>query len=165
MNINWEFSKYMIEREPMKSQESSGWCGPACVQEVLERKGIKVGQRELSKIMGTTDEFGTSHEQMVEGLKHFNLEVEATTDKDLDSLNQHIKKGDLVILNWMSGPNQDEDGHYSIMEGCNKKLIAINNPDWMGSYNIIRRQDFEDIWFDIEKDSRLIKRWSLIIKK
>jgi len=165
MTINLEFFETMKEHEPMRGQENESWCGPACIQEILKRR-LKLGisQAELSRRMNTTEENGTSQEDMVRILREFGLDIYATTTKPLDKLNKIRKKGAEIILNWMSGRNEENDGHYSILDALNENYIGLNNPSFKGSYNILRRQDFENIWYDIEADGRRVDKWALIVK-
>ena len=161
----------MKEKWPMKSQETGSWCGPACVQEVLRNLLKKeVSQKDLAELMKTTLEDGTTHEQMLKGIKCFGLNAYATTETSLDVLNLVVKTGSVVIINWMSGKDIKEDGHYSILESSGKETVEINNPGYpiwnngeRGSYNTLRRQDFEANWFDVEKNEKTVRNWALIV--
>lgn len=144
-------------------QEKEGWCGVACVQEVLRLKGIKKSQKKIAKDMGATEKDGVSPTKIVEYLRKQELDV-GRADISLDCLNELVRVGHFVILDWMSGAS-DEDGHYSILMPIieTETAIKIEDPEGFGSYRILRREVFEKQWYDFE-DGKKIERLAIVIK-
>jgi ABC-type bacteriocin/lantibiotic exporter with double-glycine peptidase domain len=146
----------------IKGQKQANWCGPACVQEVLRRKGIKIGQKKLARLLETNED-GTTHENMVWALEAYGLDVLAEEDCCLDKLNAAINDGAIVIVDWMTGQNFEEDGHYSILEHADEYYVYLNNPEGIGYYGMFDRDRWEEVWFDIEADFSASYRWALVI--
>jgi ABC-type bacteriocin/lantibiotic exporter with double-glycine peptidase domain len=155
----------MTAERIMPSQESSGWCGAACMAEAIKRrKGIKISQSEVAKVLGTTDENGTSLRQMVAGARKFGLEASIVVGRSLDKLQKQVDKGNIVILDWMSGHNLDEDGHYSLLEATTKKTITVNDSDGMvGSLRTFLKKDFKKVWFDVGETENT-KKVAIVLK-
>ena len=99
---------------------------------------------------------------MVRGLSLLGLSGE-WVQQSLDELNNLRKSGQSVIVNYMSGPNDAEDGHYSVLYAVTETTVAINNPEWVGMITIFRREDFEKIWYDIAEDGTRQERWALVV--
>jgi ABC-type bacteriocin/lantibiotic exporter with double-glycine peptidase domain len=146
----------------IKGQKRANWCGPACVQEVLRRKGIKVSQKKLARKMWT-DENGTSPAYMVDVLKEYGLDVLAEENCCLEKLNAAINDGAIVIVDWMTGMNFEVDGHYSILEHADEYYVYLNNPEGIGYYGMFDREEWEKVWFDIEADFTASYQWALVI--
>ena len=161
-----------------KGRKVAGWCGPAAIHNVVHRLGIEVSEEEVAKVMGTTPEAGTSHEGMLAACKYLGLEAEwrkfPATMEAFDELEEITKKGNLIILDWMSGPNEIEDGHYSeffgIMPQGGEKAVILGDPEWVGSIRIIRAKDFLRVWYDTSVDqngkiTKYLENFALIIHK
>lgn len=50
--------------------EQEGFCGPAALQWVAKQERLNFTQTELAEVMRTSQKDGTSHENMVAGLRH-----------------------------------------------------------------------------------------------
>ena len=119
-------------------------------------------QNELAELLGTTEEHGTSHEQMLEGATKLGLNAKIYLGLSLNKLQEMVDDGYVVIVNWMSGRKYDEDGHYSILEDVDEDIVTINDPEFLGSIRKFRRIDFEKMWFDFETKGR-VDRMALVV--
>lgn len=140
--------------------------------------------------------YGTGHQQLIDGLKSIifdektnqlipaeeilkmsreerakyknALNVEETVGLSLDELDQRRHEGARILVNWMTGPHDKEDGHYSIFEGFvylnGIEFVVINDPEWVGSLRLIPRKNFEKKQYDYdEENDRLLYKWALIV--
>lgn len=147
----------------IKGQKQANWCGPACVQEALRRRGIKVSQKKLAKQLKTNED-GTTHEEMARVLRKYDLDFWYGEDACLDQLNDAIRDdGATVIIDWMTGGDWEEDGHYSILERADEHFVYLNNPEGVGYYGMFDRKRWEKVWFDYEADFSASYRWALVI--
>src|SRR3990167_8310130 len=138
-------------KEIIEGRIFPGACGPACLAHVAKEQGVfPLSQTELATHIYDPS-WGTDGEAMVRGLSLLGLSGE-WVQQSLDELNNLRKSGQSVIVNYMSGPNDAEDGHYSVLYAVTETTVAINNPEWVGMITIFRREDFEKIWYDIAED-------------
>ena len=143
--------------------EITSGCGPAVMSSIAKDFGFDISQKELAQIMNT-DFDGTSHDDMEAGGKWMGF-ITAQTNLDLDGLNDCIQRGCAVVVNWMSGPNFKEDGHYSQLLEAEKDYVIIK--DLKANYSLIGimdKQEFESLWFDIVDDEKS-ERWSLVLAR
>lgn len=161
----------VLPADVIAGREVPGWCGPACLAHVALHFGIEDwGEKKIGEAIGASVEKGTGHEQMLKGVKLMGLEGEwvKKTLEELDTIRQ--KEGAQVILNWMTGEKEEDDGHYSIFDGfCTigpdeTPGITLNDPEWVGSFRIMERQKFEDVWYDIDQKGEVKEGYALIIR-
>ena len=111
-----------LKERIMFSQKEEAWCGVACIAEALHRvQGKIVPQDELAKYLGTTKKDGTDHQQMFRGTLGLGLNAELLLGTSLKILQEHLNNNEVVIVNWMSGFDINNDGHYSILEEISDK--------------------------------------------
>lgn len=158
----------MIRLRPVTHQYA--YCGPACLQMVLEYFGIRESQKKLGKIAGTTRVTGTPHHGMIKTLRAYGFNVKAThTTSSYDNLrNLVVKKKLPVIVNWYSIFNPPASGHYSVVVDIDKKNITLMDPEIRG-IRTIPLDEFHKLWFDFDEDLafrnpplRTIFRWMLV---
>jgi ABC-type bacteriocin/lantibiotic exporter with double-glycine peptidase domain len=138
-------------------QEEDGWCGPAALQYVARCCGMEYSQSQLARLMGTTNENGTSHKQMLEGAKELGLSTFSVEWFSLDKLSSLLPTH-YIIVNWIDGTNEHTDGHYSPLlkvEG-NKIYLADATMD---------RKTFEKKWYDFDNEEKRIDRWAMVVRK
>jgi len=151
-------------KEIIVGREVAGFCGPACLAHVAKEQGVgALSQSALASEIYDPN-WGTDGEAMLRGLTLLGLSGE-WRQQSLNELNEERKKGHSVIVNYMSGPNDAEDGHYSVLYAVTETTVAINNPEWVGMITIFRREDFERIWYDIAEDGARQERWALVITR
>lgn len=137
----------MIRLKPFR--QTPDFCGPATLKMVFDYYGVKATEKEIGKIAGTTQKYGTSPENMKKAAAHFGFDAILKTNGNLDDLRYYLDKKIPVIVNWFS----EDDGHYSVVVGIEGKNIMIRDP----SFCRIRKMPidkFLKVWFDFKGDER-----------
>jgi ABC-type bacteriocin/lantibiotic exporter with double-glycine peptidase domain len=145
-------------------REEIGWCGPACLHEALKRRGKNISQKKIAKVLNTTIDDGTTLYKLSDGAAKLGLDCITSEDTKFDYLQKCLQNGNIVILNWMSDTNTEDDGHFTILEEINDKFVIMNDCEWIGYLKIIEKSKFNDVWFSVDDDGEIINRWALIIK-
>jgi ABC-type bacteriocin/lantibiotic exporter with double-glycine peptidase domain len=139
-----------------QKHEEEGWCGPACLQYVARCCGIDYTQSQLARILNTSHENGTSHYQMFCGAMEIGLQPTQVLGLRIEALAEVLPQYH-VIVNWMDGPNEKDDGHYSILKSVTEDMVHLEDGTmWI--------KDFEKNWYDIEKEGR-VNRWAMIVRR
>ena len=151
--------------EIIKAGIKAGYCGPACVAwACYEQRGFYPNQPQIAWESDMNEEWGMNKEDMLVAVGLLGLTGE-WGQKSLDELMKEKQAGASVIVNWMSGPKDNEDGHYSVLYDATRDNIIIQDPEWVGSLKIMDRRLFEKQWWDIAEDGSKQESWSLVIKK
>ncbi len=141
----------------------AGWCGPGALNSAAIEQGLgPIDQEKLAPAVGI-DGAGTSHEMMVTGATYLGLSAHWVQNQSLDQLNQFKRAGRSIILNWMNGENYNEDGHYSLLSEVSESQIILNDSELTGMIKILRRSDFEKLWFDIDRNGQRYERFALVL--
>ena len=143
----------------------SGFCGVVALGVALSQQEIYYNEKELLKILGTTEELGTSHADLIKGAEHFGLSAQEVVDTGLDALHVLRRDGKSVILNWMAGSCEETDGHYSTLIEVTDQYIVVADSEAGGNIRIMKRTNFEDRWHDIDWEGKRYTRWALILSK
>jgi len=158
----------MVERKPYVYQERDvkGWCGPAVLAMALESVGISVTQSELAKIAPYDPDWGTDHEAMLAGARAFVLGAYEVIGRGLEELGQLAEKK-AVILNFMDGLGNGEDGHYVLLDRLTENDIVVVDPNPIssvdGGFRKIERGWFEKHFWDVNRGGKVVGRWALAI--
>lgn len=136
--------------------EQTGWCGPARLQFIASKEGIAYSQVELARLMSTSEEEGTSQENLHKGAKEIGLEVFQLKGLGIEELST-LLDNHYIIVNWMDGPNDLGDGHYSLLKGVENGLVYLDDA-------VMPIPEFEGKWYDLE-DGKRVDKWSLIVWK
>ena len=154
----------MREYQPIEGLIEAGYCGPAVLAAAAKQQGIEITQRELADVMGTTEKLETSHEDMMHGAFEAGMNFIAQERLNLGQLNAIRVGGFSVILNWMDGDDDQNDGHYSLLEDLTPKEIVLNDPSNGGEIRRFSRHEFEQRWFDIN-NGKVVRNWSMILRR
>ena len=158
----------MINLRPVTHQYA--YCGPACLQMVMEYFGIRETQKKLGVIAGTTPISGTPHKGMIQVLRQYGFDVKVKhTKTTFEDLRIFVNEKKLpVIVNWYSVFNPPASGHYSVVVGINKKTITLMDPE-IRTTRTLDLDDFNKLWFDFDEDLefrdpplRTVFRWMLV---
>lgn len=95
------------------NQETDYFCGPAVLQSTLAANGIYVNQAELARLAKTTQELGTSPENMARTIAQFGLVAEVKRLSGLDELKEVLRKVGTVIALVKS----EGEAHWVIIDG------------------------------------------------
>lgn len=152
----------MYKYEVVEGQAEDSFCGPASLAWAAKEQGVNISQYELAKIMETTYEDGTSHGAMVEGAHAIGLMVMVVNGADLKDLQHMRDKGFSVIVNWMSGPKDLEDGHYSNFIEYKGGVVSLNDCSEGGMIRGMTGEEFNGRWYDIDEGVRA-RKWALVV--
>ena len=149
-------------KEIIEGREVAGWCGEACLNHVAKEQGVfPISQSDLARQIYDPS-WGTDGEAMLQGVSLLGLSGE-WVQENLDSLNDYRRQGASIIVNYISGPDEQADGHYAVLYAVTKTIVALNNPEWTGMITIFRREDFEKIWYDVDQEGNRQENWALVV--
>ncbi len=137
--------------------EKSGWCGPGVIQRIASYEGMAFSQSELAQIMKTTQEEGTSQKNLHEGAKSIGLKAFQLKGLEIEELSTLLEHH-YIVVNWMDGEDEKEDGHYSLLDRVENGIVYLNDAE-------MPVKEFEEKWYDIEEDGNKIEKWAMIISK
>lgn len=163
-------------------EQSSSYCGPACVKIVLDGYGIKRSERYLADLINASRENGCSARPIVSAVRKINVPKKYGYNfgayfrnrcslKDLEVL---IGNGIPPIVNWCLDENDGveitdgDGGHYSVVSGITRRNITLIDT-LIGAERVMRREDFYRKWYDYYgkrlrgDNSNLIKRRMIVI--
>lgn len=115
-----------------------GFCGPATLQTLTG-----IAQLEIARVM-QTGEGGTSHEGMLLGIGYLGYQGLWRTNVNIEDLTRHQGK---VILNYMDGPDPENDGHYAAYAGIREGNILLDDSDVGGTIEVPLER-FVRSWYD-----------------
>lgn len=146
-----------------KVRQSESFCGPASLSSLLDFYGVKMGEREIGFLCGTTLEEGTSPEALVNFLERIGFKVVSNTHGSWKDLQKLTEKGKPVLVNWWSDYEYPPDGHYSLAYKVTDKSIFLMDPE-LGGYRRMSKKRFQNLWYDYLPDGRKNLRWYLFIE-
>jgi uncharacterized protein len=142
-------------------QGTSYTCGISCAQAILNYYGIDKREDLLANQFGSTEESGTSPDQLVSGLNSYGLTVTIKENSSLDDLKANINSDIptmVAIQAWLDTyPPSDwssnwEDGHWVIVTGMDDRNIYFEDPSLLGSRGWITHEEFLSRWHDYTGD-------------
>lgn len=149
-------------------QESKSMCGPASLKIVLDYYGVEKAEKELAKICKTTEELGTSNENLKKAAESLGFKVEMKDNSTFEDIQNWLDKKVPVIVNWFTRGRADyddsdiADGHYSVVMGLDDVYIYLQDPE-LGHMRKIKKEDFMTVWFDFK--GKYIKSEELVIRQ
>ena len=132
-------------------QKRPGWCGPAVIQMVLAKCGIKKTQEEIAKEV-YKKWWGTTQQITLAYLSRFFKIVNYKNNAAMKDVLFHLKKGHIVILDWWDDFDVEmAGGHYSIAVEYHPRLKALTladpSNDRPGIWTISDKE-FNAKWYD-----------------
>ena len=135
-------------------------CGASALQSVLSYWGKDIDERELMKLMGTTEEEGTYPDKMVNAARALGFDVQAKQDLSLDEVQKFTAPGHPMIALaqvWrsqaMAGAKALEDewdaGHYIVVLGVDEQNVYFQDPYARNCKAFVPRKMFEDHWHQV----------------
>lgn len=132
-------------------QRKPGFCGPAAIQIVLAKAGIRKSQHEIARYV-YKEWWGTAQQMILAYLSKFFKIVNYKHDATFADITFHLNKGNIIVVNWWDDFDENEQGgHYSVVGDYDSKLGALTLVDpsnerpgiWTISEN-----EFRDKWYD-----------------
>jgi predicted double-glycine peptidase len=132
-------------------------CGASALQSVLAYWGKDIDERELMKLMGTTEEEGTYPEKIVHAARSLGFEAEVRQDLTLDEVQQLTSAGDPMIALgqvWRgssSGPLGEDfnAGHYFSVLAVDADNVYVQDPYVRNCKAFVPRAMFEAQWHHV----------------
>ncbi|MBS3084248.1 C39 family peptidase [Candidatus Pacearchaeota archaeon] len=124
--------------------QTTSYCGPFCLKMVFDYYGHVIDLKDIANVAKTTVENGTSPVNMVNTARHFGFDVSYKENSNLKELRRLVVKERIpVIIDWFD----NNDGHYSIVVGLDKKNIYFADSDG-GHHKKMTLKTFMRVWFD-----------------
>jgi len=143
---------------PDVRQSTTYSCGAAALQAVLSYYGIDKRERALMEMLRTTEEAGTSPENIVRVATELGLQANPRENLAYEDLKIAFCEGIPVICAiqaWRNAPPEKrswasdwEDGHYVIIIGADEQFVYVEDPSLLGTKGVIPKQEFLDRWHD-----------------
>lgn len=135
----------MLKVKPYR--QTAGFCGPAALKMVLAYYGVHKTERELGRLAGTTKGRGTGAEGLVAAARQLGRKAGFKDNQSLTTIRIYLRKKIPVIVDWFS----QDDGHYSVAVGMDKKFIYLQDPE-LGGVRKLTLTEFYRVWFDFPGD-------------
>jgi predicted double-glycine peptidase len=143
---------------PVLQQSTKYGCGPAALTSVLQYWQVYQDQESLlHPQLGTTSEFGTAPESIVEVAKSFGLIANQSQEGDFADLRSALGRGETVILNFQAWRTTQEGqppwkeewdcGHYAVLIAMDADYAFFMDP-WVGGYGYLPLSELADRWHD-----------------
>lgn len=123
-------------------------CGVYAVHFLLQCNGIEKDLSSLEKELNTTEENGTSHNDIISFFKPYLVKYGYNTYL------KNLKENCPTIVNYQ----YEEDGHYGVVLSVTDKNIVLYNPG-IGEIDIIDKLEFDKVWYS----KRYGAKWFLSI--
>ena len=120
-------------------QSDDSLCGPASIKMILDFYGNSVTESEIAKLCNHTYELGTDDVHMKQACESLGYEVFIKNESTFDDINNFLKKGIPVIVDWFAGVKLDVEDEL----------------------RKIRKEDFIRVWFDFRNP--YIMNWEEMI--
>lgn len=147
----------LLKVKPIRQKPD--YCGVVSLKMVLDYYGIVKSEKYLAKLSGWKKNYGTSAEGIIKAAQQLGFEAFKKDFSTLEDIKQYLNQKNPVIVDWFS----QDDGHYSVAVGINKKNIYLQDPE-IGRIKKLDRKVFMRVWFDFPKDYLQSKN-ELIIRR
>jgi predicted double-glycine peptidase len=133
-------------------------CGASALQSVLAYWGKDIDERELMKLMGTTEEEGTYPDKIAHAARSLGFEAEVKENLTLDEVRKFTDPGNPMIAlaqvwrSAKSGKTAAEEwdaGHYISVLGVDDDNVYFQDPYVRMCKAFAPRKMFEDHWHQI----------------
>lgn len=125
-------------------RETPGFCGPASLKMVLDYYGVSLSEAKIAKLTGFTMKKGTSKEDLIRAAKKLGFKAFSKENSSFADIKKFIRKKIPVIVDWFS----EDDGHYSVVIGIDKRSITLMDPQLDEGKIKFSLSDFYRVWFD-----------------
>jgi ABC-type bacteriocin/lantibiotic exporter with double-glycine peptidase domain len=143
-------------------QQTSGFCGPASLAILLDFYGVKMSQRQLGDLCGTTSKYGTEPEMLLEALSKLGFSPIASEHGSWETLKDLIDRDIPVLVNWWSDYDEPADGHYSVVYKMTDSSIYIMDPELGGSRRMSKSKFLKN-WYDFYASGKKNTAWYMYI--
>jgi len=148
-------------------RQKTGFCGPASLKMVLNYFGVRKSERELAKLIGCTRVKGAEAKNLLKAAEKLGFKGSIKDFSEIEDVKKYVQKKKIpVIVDWFS----EDEGHYSVVVGIDKKNIYLQDPE-LGRIREIDIETFKRVWFDFpgrflkSKNEIIIRRLIVLYKK
>lgn len=148
----------LLATVPDVRQSTNYSCGAAALQAVLGYYGIDKRERDLMDMLKTSQDAGTSPDNIVRVARELGLRAEVRENLEYGDLETAYRSGTPVICAiqaWTAAPPEKrawaadwENGHYVIVIGADAEFVYVEDPSLLGTRGIIPKPEFLDRWHD-----------------
>ncbi len=135
----------MLRLKPFR--QTPALCGVASLKMVLEYFGAKKTEKELIKLAGASERYGTPVAGLLRAARKLGFQTFCKDNTNFSDIKKYLNKKIPVIVDWF---NKD-DGHYSVVVELDKKYIYLMDPE-SATVRKLDRATFKRIWFDFPGD-------------
>lgn len=124
---------------------------------LLAFHGIRRSERELERVLGTTEATGTTRRALIRCARGAGLRVRAG-GMTMDDLSDEIVGGHPVLVNYVEP--SEEVGHFAIVTRCTSTRVTLADP-WNGEAFSLSRKEFARRWYGHRtRDAR--RGWGMV---
>jgi len=152
-----------IIRVPLTRQATDYTCGVSALQSLLAYYGDEVREDNLSRLLKSNPEEGTSYLRIAEYARQQKYHVELFKHMGMKKLRQCIDKGLPVICLIQAWADERvdyagdwKDGHYVVAIGYDDRRVYFMDPSTTGNYTFISTPEFLKRWHDTDGKERLV---------
>jgi ABC-type bacteriocin/lantibiotic exporter with double-glycine peptidase domain len=139
-------------------------CGPACLSSLLQFYGVKMSERELIKLCGSSKDLGTEPGALIETLEKLGFPTITKENGTWAELKSLVTHGTPVLVNWWSDFEKPADGHYSLVYKVSDTRIFFMDPE-LGGFRRMGKERFMRQWYDFYLNGEKNDRWFLYIPR
>lgn len=146
-------NRIILEVRPFQETLHADMCGPASLKIVMNHYGIEKTEKELAELCKLVPGMGADDKSIAQAAQSLGFKVEIKNESSFEDIEEWLKKGVPVIVDWFTRGRQDyddsevADGHYSVVCGLDDEYIYLQDPE-IGKERRIERDDFMKVWFD-----------------
>lgn len=131
-------------------------CGPASLRIALSAFGQEKSEEELATLAQASVEHGTEHAGLIAAARSVGATVIEKEGGALAEIEELVRHRHLpVIVGWF-----DRNGdHYSVVTDVTPHHIILADPAWDTPERFVRREHFEEVWFDFVGPDNAITSW------
>ena len=143
----------------------SDWdCGPATMYLLGKIEGIGITEKDIVEAVRPNALWGTSHEEMQTIARGMGFAPVTYENATVEFIEKQKENGADVVVDWMSGEDEENDGHYSLVDHVDDKEIVLNDT-LAGAFVKIPHNEFQKIWWDTDLDEKPVRGWCMILLK
>lgn len=157
-----------LDVKPFQETLHADMCGPASLKIVLGYYGVNKTEKEVADMTTIVEGIGWCDKDIANVAGNLDLKVEIKNESSFEDIENWLKKGVPVIVDWFTRGRRDyddsevADGHYSVVVGLDDEYIYLQDPE-IGGERKIERGDFMKVWFDFT--GHYLKPEELIIRQ
>lgn len=149
----------LLRERPVTVQhypQSPAMCGPASLRIALSAFGKEKSEEELVALAQASAEHGTEHVGLLAAARSVGAMVIEKEEGTLAEIEELVRHHHLpVIVGWF-----DRDGdHYSVVTDVTPQHVILADPAWDTPERFVRREHFEEVWFDFVGPGNAITSW------